>query len=82
MGKDRRGQKFDKITVSELVLGFMRQCKDDKFKKDKDIMHDYLIDLMEDHTDWPDSWENIRSFHSVFLAMVESGEATWTDTSK
>ncbi len=82
VGLERRGQKFDKLMVSEFVLGFMRQCKDEKFEKDKEIMHDFLMDLMEDHTDWPEEWENIRSFHSVFLAMVESGEATWTDTAK
>ena len=80
------GQNKDRVTYNQLSLvqlmaGFCRTIMEESDITVRDLMLDYVIDLLDDATDF--SWASAKASHAVLLCRMEQGEIkSWSDTEK
>ena len=61
--------------------GFFRTMREESSIQNRDFMLDYLINLLEDATDF--SWASAKATHAVLLCRMEQGEIrSWSETEK
>ena len=63
------------------MAGFCRSMREETNGKNRDYMLDYLVNLLEDATDF--SWAAAKASHAVLLCRMEQGEVKdWSDVEK
>ena len=79
-------QNKDRVTYNQVLpiqwmAGFCRTIKEDSDPKNKEFMLDYVINLLDDATDF--SWASAKACHAVLLCRMEQGEIqSWSQTDK
>ena len=71
---------YDQLTLAQFVQGFSKNILEETDMKCKELMTQYLADLMEDASDF--SWHNAKAAHAVLLCEMERGSITWFDTDR
>ena len=79
-GQTRQRLTYDQITMTQFVQGFAKNILDEKNWDIREHMLQYLGDLMEDASDF--SWVSAKASHAVMLCEMETGNLTWSDTSR
>ena len=80
------GQNKDRLSYNQLspiqwVVGFCQTIREESSIQHRDYMLDYLINLLEDATDF--SWALAKASHTVLLCRMEQGEIkSWAETEK
>ncbi len=76
---DLKGAAYDGLNPTEFCYGYMLQTLDPKNVDIRDHMIRHLVNILEDHKDFPQDWEAIRAYHSLILTYLERGILTWED---
>jgi hypothetical protein len=68
--------KYEELYMPQFVMGYTIVMEEQKAPL-RARMAAHLIQLMKDATKY--QWEDIRSYHSIWLQHIESGRAKWKD---
>ena len=79
-GAHKTRPKYDDITITQWVSGFVRCIQDEKSASNRDLMLDYPGNLMEDASDF--SWDSAKATHAILLTNMESDRVKWSKTEK
>ena len=71
-GNIKERVSYDQLTMGQWMAGFCRTMREEKNKKNKEAMLDYLIALSDDSNDF--SWAAAKASHAVLLCRMEQGE--------
>ena len=66
--------------MSQWVSGFSHIIREESNPETKNLILDYLADLMEDSHDF--GWNAAKGCHAVLLVKMEEGKIDWSDTEK
>ena len=77
-GSTRARVSYDSLSIGQWVSGFATIIKDEKDKKIKQNMLEYLSEIMEDSHDF--GWGAAKGAHAVLLCKMEEGRLDWSDT--
>ena len=69
---------YDELSLEEFILGYVRMLRDADCAFDKEVMWEFLEDLMEDAIDF--SWQNAKGFFKSTALEVEHGKLRWDDS--
>ena len=64
---------YDQLSITQWVRGFCQKLLEEKSEKWKDVMIVYLIELLEDTTEF--MWENAKASHTVLVCVFLSVQA-------
>ena len=79
------GQNKDRVTYNQLspvqwMAGFCQTIREESDTAVREHMLDYVIDLLDDATDF---WASAKASHAVLLCRMEQGEIkSWSETEK
>ena len=76
-GPERRPVRFNELTVSEFIYGFLQMISIPRNHFNQDIMLNILKLMMEDTLNYP--WESVRNFYRVLASSVEMNRIQWDD---
>ena len=79
-GTTKARPSYDSLSVYQWVAGFGRTLLDETNVKRKNLMIEYMCDLMEDAQDF--SWASAKASHAVLLCRMEEGRLEWEQTAK
>ena len=78
-GADRRPAKYDELTITEFVAGYLKIVLANLAEtKNVTLMLKHLGNIMGDVTEH--SWENVRNCHAIILQQMEQARLNWADT--
>ena len=76
-GSSKERISYDQLSMPQWMAGFCRTMREETNLNLRDHMLNYLIDLMDDATDF--SWSAAKASHAVLLCCMEQGEVTGYD---
>ena len=79
-GAHKTRPTYDDLTITQWVSGFVRCIQEEKSAPNRDLMLDYLGNLMEDASDF--SWDSAKAAHVILLTNMEADSVTWPETEK
>ena len=79
-GAHKTRPTYDDLTITQWVSGFVRCIQEEKSGDNRDLMLDYLGNLMEDASDF--SWDSAKAAHAILLTNMEADRVKWSDTEK
>ena len=79
-GAHKTRPTYDDLTITQWVSGFVRCIQEEKSASNRDLMLDYLGNLMEDVSDF--SWDSAKAAHAILLTNMEADRVTWPETEK
>ena len=79
-GAHKTRPTYDDLTITQWVSGFVRCIQEEKSGDNRDLMLDYLGNLMEDASDF--SWDSAKAAHAILLTNMEADRVKWSETEK
>ena len=73
-GSSKSCSTYDSLTMSQWVSGFSWIIREETDLGIKNLMLDYLADLMEDSQDF--GWQAAKGCHAVLLVKIEEEKIT------
>ena len=68
---------YDDLTITQWVSGFARCIQEEMSAGNRDLMLDYLGNLMEDASDF--SWDSPKAAYGILLTNMEADRVTWSE---
>ena len=79
-GSSRQCMSYNQLTWCQWVQVFARNILEEKSKKTRENMLNYLSDLMEDANDF--SWHGAKAAYAVLMCDMERVAVIWDDTAR
>ena len=70
-GSSKERVSDNQLTPIQWMASFCRSMREEVNLKNRDFMLDYLVNLLEDATDF--SWAAVKASHAVLLCRMEQG---------
>ena len=70
-GVNRQRVTYDQLSLTQWVQGFCKNILEEKSSQRRNTMVSYLVDLMEDATDF--TWQRAKAAHAVLICEMERG---------
>ncbi len=74
---DQRPAKYDQLSLHEFMYGYMCVHDNEGDRDVQDAMRIHLRELLLDMK--KHRWADVRAFHALVLARMETGQASWDD---
>ena len=71
---------YDNLTIFQWASRFSAIIKEETDVQNKDLMHEYLCDIMDDAQDF--TWVSAKGTHAVLLCRMEENKVSWAQTEK
>ena len=68
---------FERLSIPEFVYGYLHMVDQTDAKFDRQIMWDFLKNLMEDAAEFP--WANVLNFFLIVGSQIENDRLKWSD---
>ena len=79
-GNNKSIMSYDNLSWCQWVSGFAMIAREENNIQTKNVMLDYLSEIMEDANDF--SWQSAKASHAVLLCRMEEGKVDWSETTK
>ena len=79
-GSNKARTSYDSLSMSQWVSGFSTIIREESNIETKNLMLEYLADLMEDSHDF--GWQSAKGAHAVLLCKMEENKVNWDETAK
>ena len=79
-GSSKNRVSYNNLTIFQWISSFSAIIKEETNVKNKDLMLEYLCDIMDDAQDF--GWASAKGAHAVLLCRMEESKVSWAQTEK